>query len=209
MAPIMYPPPSSRASRLADNESVSELRPIGMSGRLTPPARIETERLVLRRVEQTDAPTIFERWGSDADVTRYLSWETHDVVDHAVGYVRYALQAWEMGSEFVWMIEDEAGELLGGISFGVIGHRANFGYVLSKKAWGNGYAVEALSGLVGWLEEQASFRRLEAYCSTENLASRRVLEKAGFTHEGTLRNWMVFPNLGDEPRDVDMFSRVR
>ncbi len=39
--------------------------------------------------------------------------------------------------------------------------------------------------------------------------SARVLEKAGFSLEGTLRRWAVRPNISSEPRDAFIFSRVR
>ena len=39
--------------------------------------------------------------------------------------------------------------------------------------------------------------RVQAFCDVENRASARVLEKAGLTLEGTLRRYMVLPNLGD------------
>jgi RimJ/RimL family protein N-acetyltransferase len=35
------------------------------------------------------------------------------------------------------------------------------------------------------------------------------MEKAGFAFEGVLRRWLVFPNLGPEPRDCRMYARVR
>lgn len=180
-----------------------------MSDRLSPPERIKTQRLVLRRVEEKDAREIYERWGSDPEVTRYLSWRTQEGVHHAAGYVQYALQAWEEGSDFIWMIEEADGELIGGISFGVDQHRAIFGFVLRKESWGKVYTTEALRALVEWLDDQPTIRRAEACCSTENVASRRVLEKAGFVHEGTLRKWMVLPNLGDDPQDMHMLARVK
>jgi [ribosomal protein S5]-alanine N-acetyltransferase len=51
--------------------------------------------------------------------------------------------------------------------------------------------------------------RLQAFCDLENRASARVLEKAGLTLEGILRRYMVFPNLGDVPRDVYCYAKVR
>jgi RimJ/RimL family protein N-acetyltransferase len=35
---------------------------------------ISAERLVLRRPEAADLPTLFERYAADPEVTRYLSW---------------------------------------------------------------------------------------------------------------------------------------
>ena len=45
--------------------------------------------------------------------------------------------------------------------------------------------------------------RLEAVADVENPASQRVLEKAGFVREGTLRKYIV---LKGRPRDMVMFS---
>jgi [ribosomal protein S5]-alanine N-acetyltransferase len=36
-----------------------------------------------------------------------------------------------------------------------------------------------------------------------------VLEKTGLTLEGILRRYLVFPNLGDAPRDVFCYAKVR
>lgn len=51
--------------------------------------------------------------------------------------------------------------------------------------------------------------RVQAYCDVEHPASARVLEKAGLILEGTLRKFFVLPNLGEVPRDVFVYARVR
>jgi RimJ/RimL family protein N-acetyltransferase len=51
--------------------------------------------------------------------------------------------------------------------------------------------------------------RIQAFCDVENRASARVLEKAGLTFEGTLRRYMVLPNLSDAPRDMLCYAKVR
>jgi RimJ/RimL family protein N-acetyltransferase len=51
--------------------------------------------------------------------------------------------------------------------------------------------------------------RIQAFCDIENRASARVLEKIGLTFEGTLHRYMILPNLGDAPRDVHCYARVR
>ncbi len=72
---------------------------------------------------------------------------------------------------------------------GVIGagHRGDgvwsFGYWYSPSAWGKGYATEAGEGLIGALRARGA-RRLKAGYFTHNPASRRVLEKLGFEHNG-------------------------
>ena len=51
--------------------------------------------------------------------------------------------------------------------------------------------------------------RLAATCDIDNLASARVLEKAGLTREGILRRAIVRPNMTGKPRDALLYSKVR
>ena len=43
--------------------------------------RIETERLILRRFHLDDAQAMFQNWASDPEVTRFLTWPTHESVE--------------------------------------------------------------------------------------------------------------------------------
>jgi RimJ/RimL family protein N-acetyltransferase len=66
--------------------------------------------------------------------------------------------------------------------------------VLAKSAWGRGYATEALRAMV-LVAAGCGVCRLYALCHHAHRASARVLEKNGFTLEGTLRCYAEFPNL--------------
>ena len=63
--------------------------------------------------------------------------------------------------------------------------------------------------IVEWIFSVPAVWRLSATCDVENLASARVLEKAGLTREAILRRAIVRPNLSPEPRDAFMYSKVR
>ena len=54
--------------------------------------------------------------------------------------------------------------------------------------------------------EAAGGKAVWATCDVDNLASARVLEKAGFEREGRLHNWIVHPNIGPEPRDCYVYA---
>jgi RimJ/RimL family protein N-acetyltransferase len=64
---------------------------------------------------------------------------------------------------------------------------AAIGYCYGRAAWGHGYATEAAGALLGWAFETLDLNRVQAETDTRNLGSARVLEKLGFTREGTLR----------------------
>ncbi|MEV7419857.1 GNAT family protein [Streptomyces sp. NPDC089919] len=65
---------------------------------------------------------------------------------------------------------------------------ASFGYCLEEAMWGHGYATEAAHAVLRWgFEALDLLNRVQAEVDTRNPASGRVLEKAGFLREGTLR----------------------
>ena len=65
--------------------------------------------------------------------------------------------------------------------------------MLARDAWGQGYATEALHAMRD-LALRLGVLRLTAVCHPEHRASWRVMQKCGFTREGTLRRHAQFPN---------------
>ena len=177
---------------------------------IAPPEVMETERLRLRRPTPADAGPIFERWAQDPDVTRYLMWRPHRAVTESEEHIARCIADWEKGTAYVWLIEERgSGALVGSLACTLSRRGASLGYLLAKDSWGRGYMVEALAPVVEhWLDRPDVFR-VWATCDVDNRASARVLEKAGFEREGTLRRWDRHPNVGDEPRDAHVYSRVR
>jgi RimJ/RimL family protein N-acetyltransferase len=103
----------------------------------------------------------------------------------------------------------ESGQLLGSVGGAFQGTRVQFGYCLARDAWGFGYATEAARAFVDAVMNEPSIWRIQAYCDTENRASAHVLDKIGLTYEGTLRRFLVMPNISDEPRDMLIYAKVR
>lgn len=93
------------------------------------------------------------------------------------------------GDRFVWIVEAD-GESCGWITLVVTNWDhglSEIGYALSTKFQGCGIMTEALILLLPEIFLRTPLERIEARCSVNNQGSRRVLEKIGFTHEGTLR----------------------
>lgn len=125
-------------------------------------------------------------------------------------FVRLGIEQRESSSVYNWLIfSRDDGSLLGSIGFGVRPQQVQFGYCLARDAWGQGFATEAARKVVEVALANAAIWRVQAYCDVEHPASARVLEKAGLALEGTLRKFIVLPNLGDVPRDVFIYARVR
>ncbi len=171
---------------------------------------IFTKRLRLRPPEETDAENIFARYGQDALVCRHMSWTPHRSIDDTLAYLRRIVGENAQGSSAGYLIfSRETSQLLGSVGGAVQGARMQFGYCLARDAWGQGFATEAARAFVAAVMEIPSIWRIQAFCDVENRASARVLEKCGLTFEGTLRRYMVLPNLGETPRDVHCYAKVR
>jgi ribosomal-protein-alanine N-acetyltransferase len=169
--------------------------------------RIETVRLVLRKATLADAAAVFQRYASDREVTKFLSWRCHQSIEETRAFLEYSEREWAQSASGAYLIESrESARLLGstGLHFQtpVI---AITGYVLAKDAWGYGYATEALNAILE-LARTLGVRSLRASSHGENIASMRVLEKCGFVREKP-DHYVTFPNLGPIP--VESLGYVR
>lgn len=162
---------------------------------------------MLRRPRVSDEPAVFSRYASDPEVTRYMAFPTHRSLDDTHAYLQWSDGMWarwpRAGPMLVFARDGVT--LLGGA--GIVNDSevlAQIGYILARDAWGRGYASEALLACME-AARLAGVRRLEAGVHVDHQASRRVLEKAGFTREGTRPG--VFPNLPpDVTRDAALYA---
>jgi RimJ/RimL family protein N-acetyltransferase len=76
---------------------------------------------------------------------------------------------------------------------------------LTAAAEGGGVAAAACRVLVGLARSDLAVERVEWHCTTSNTRSRRLAERLGFLHEGTLRSNYV---LRGERLDTDVFALV-
>ena len=171
------------------------------------PEQIETGRLMLRKPHMQDAHLIFNGWAQDTEVTRYLTWRPHEQLVQTMEFVRGCLTAWETQKRFPYMITIEATEdVIGMIDLRIEGSKLGIGYVAARAHWGRGYITEATRAVVEWAFQQATIYRVYATTDVENVASRRVLEKAGMRCEGILRKYILHPNISSIPRDSYMYA---
>ena len=80
------------------------------------------------------------------------------------------------------------------------------GYYIARERWGCGYATRAVREICRYIFENTDIVRICAEPFSDNAASCRVLEKAGFTLEGTLRSNAI---KSGRIRDMRMYSLLR
>lgn len=103
-----------------------------------------------------------------------------------------------------------AGEAAGGLGLrlhdDVSRGTAELGYWLAEPYWGKGIMTVAVLAMVGFGFDRFSLRRIEAPVFDRNIASARVLEKAGFSLEGRLRRAFI---KDGEVMDALLYAIVR
>jgi RimJ/RimL family protein N-acetyltransferase len=168
------------------------------------PEPIQTKRLLLRAPLLDDAPILYELL-QEKDIARTTANIPHpypeDLAMQWIENKRYIMQ--EGDAEMGFLITSlEHGNVLGGIGLRIDNEHqaAEVGYWIGKPYWGNGYATEALQAIIEYGFTQLNLNRIFADYQTDNLASRRVMEKCGMTFEGILRQhvikWGEFKDLG-------------
>ncbi len=96
---------------------------------------------------------------------------------------------------------------MGAFRCGNIHYRtAELGYYIGQAYWGQGYATEAVKQLCVQVFQQTNILRIFAEPFARDLASCRVLEKAGFQLEGTLR---CNAEKNGEVLDMRLYAKVR
>jgi RimJ/RimL family protein N-acetyltransferase len=131
-------------------------------------------RLELREVRDEDLPLLFEQW-ADPVAAHMAAFTTPEHMDRDAFERRYArLRADETVLVRVIVVDDEIAGTIG--SWGDPGER-ELTYWIGRSHWGKGIATAALDALLAVDRSRPVYARVAA----DNLASRRVLEKCGFS----------------------------
>ena len=158
--------------------------------------RLETERLILRRIAPEDAQAMFDGWCSDPEVARYCTWSAHGTVDVTQSLVDMWVKEYESPSTYNWLLElKQSGAVIGNISVVRVDEsidEAELGWCLCVRWWGKGYMPEAARAVADFLFKQVGANRVCAKHDVENPKSGRVMQKLGMTLEGIRRQGMRY-----------------
>lgn len=152
---------------------------------------LQTSRLILRQFELEDAAVMFRSWASNPNVTKYLSWPTHESIEVSESIIQMWVTDYENLEQYNWAIVlKETGEAIGSIGLVNVDNkneRADMGYCIAEEYWGQGMVSEATQALLDFLFKEVGFNRISAWHMKENIASGKVMKKCGMQYEGLAR----------------------
>ena len=150
--------------------------------------KLETERLILRRFEESDAEDVFA-YAKDPDVGPIAGWPPHLSVEESLDVIRNVLNGPEAYA--ICLKSDE--RAIGAIELKLKGHtdftgredECELGYWLGKPFWGQGIMPEAAREMLRHAFEDLGMRKVWCGYYDGNTKSRRVQEKVGFVYQWT------------------------
>jgi [ribosomal protein S5]-alanine N-acetyltransferase len=170
--------------------------------------RIETPRLILREVWDSDENDMFEM-DSDPEVHKYIQNNPIKSIEQIRNIISRFKKQYEDNNIGILTVTDKiTGECLGwtGIKFvnQSVNNHINFyelGYRFKRKHWGKGYAMEAAKAVVDYVFTELNAETIFAQTDVKNISSKKVLENLGFIHlevfddEGDLTDWFELKNI--------------
>ncbi|MFC4818347.1 MULTISPECIES: GNAT family N-acetyltransferase [unclassified Flavobacterium] len=159
--------------------------------------KLETERLILRPIELTDAEGMF-LLDSNPNVHQYLGNHPVKTLEESIGYIENLQNQYKNnGIARFAVILKETGEFIGWSGIKFITEEENnhinfyeIGYRFREEFWGKGYAYESAKAWYDFAFNELKVDVLYASAHIDNLGSRRILEKIGLN----LKNEFIWNN---------------
>jgi ribosomal-protein-alanine N-acetyltransferase len=154
---------------------------------------LSTQRLLLQQILPADQPFIFEGL-SHPDIIPFYGVCYHSLEATSVQMDWYD-QMMEKNTGISWKIIDKASaKPMGVVSvyhYKEEHNKAELGFWLLPAYWKRGFMNEALGAVILYWQHNRRLHRLEAFVERGNTSSMQLLERMGFTHEGTMQDCEV------------------
>ena len=155
---------------------------------------IETERLLLRAFEMSDAPSAWANWAGDEAVQSWYGEPVYATLEEAQGLLAKYIAAYDEGEAcYRWGIfEKSSGECIGQTAYFLVDSKNHFGeieYCIGQAYQRRGYCTEAVRAIIAYGFDKVHFHKVQVCHVPDNKGSRGVIRKCGFTYEGALRDY--------------------
>jgi [ribosomal protein S5]-alanine N-acetyltransferase len=152
---------------------------------------LETERMVLRRMEMADVDGLMGIFSDPVAMRYYPGTKSRQEAEE---WVRRMQENYRDQGFGLWVaVLEDSGEFAGqcGLTVQQVEGKdeVEIGYLFLRKFWGRGLATEAAMASRDHGFHTLGYGRLVSLIDPRNLPSRRVAEKVGLTLEGEIRKW--------------------
>lgn len=148
---------------------------------------LETERLLLRDITIDDKQAIFD-YRSDAETNKFQSW-IPETLEDVESFIQRNIKEFNQPESWyqVLVTEKRTKAVIGDVGihfFGSENLQVELGITLNKNFHGQGYASEALKGIIDFLFNDLNKHRIMTSVDPDNVDSIQLMERIGFRKEG-------------------------
>ncbi len=153
---------------------------------------LETQRLLLRELEESDLDALAEIYGN-AEVMRYIGNGVTFSREQTLGSIKRWREYQKQKGFSNWaVIEKASGLLTGKCGFNEIpGNDIEISYLFAKAHWGKGIATEISKAVLEYGFNVVGLERVVALAYPQNIASIKVIEKLGMQFEQEAEYWGI------------------
>lgn len=181
-----------------------------LSPNFSPFPQLTTERLILRRLTQEDAPEIFY-FRSDPVILQYLGREPARNIEEVKPFIDTINANIDTNESILWGItlKESPAKLIGTICFWQLqkeNYRSEIGYLLDPLHWKKGIMKEAINTVLEYGFSVMGLHSVEARLTPLNTASAAVLEATGFVREGYFKEDFFYKGKFE---DTAVYSKLK
>lgn len=149
---------------------------------------IETERLILRPFMESDLDDFYQ-YAKNPNIGPNAGWKPHESLDESKEILKNFIEE----DQVLAIVFKDNNKVIGSLGLHKDHLRSSdnvrmLGYVLSEDYWGRGIVTEASKAILAYAFTDLGLTMVSVHHYSFNHKSRRVIEKCGFTYEGTLRH---------------------
>ncbi len=152
---------------------------------------LQTQRLTVREMMPEDIPALFQIY-QEEEILKYndpLSISLETEMEKQKAYIEQIYHFYGYG---IWgVFETSSEKLIGrcGIEYKCLEETGEFelSYLFDRSFWGRGYAMECVTAVLAYAEEQLDIQNVTAVIDKHNIRSIRFAEKLGFRLKGGIR----------------------
>jgi len=153
--------------------------------------QLQTERLLLNQPKWTDVPIIVSYAGNIKIVENTRSMPHPYYEEDAISWINMVNQGFRKKDQFIFAVRSKsANEFIGGVglTLDLQNNRAELGYWIAEPFWNQGYATEAVGGILKFGFETLGLNKITAVYLTTNSASGKVMTKNRMVKEAELKD---------------------
>ena len=145
--------------------------------------RLETERLIITEFDLSMAESVHKN-SLDDDTRKFVPDEVFETVEDAKETLEFLMSVYESGEgPLVYPVLLKDGVNIGYVQLVPLEEGFEVGYHIGKEYTNKGYATEAVKAFLNEIMPKKQLEYVYGVCVSENFASKKVMEKAGFQKE--------------------------